>query len=379
MNRLSVRLPLLFVAAILLTVFIVAALSDAFVSSDFRRFVAEQIGGEQVGQEGQAPGSMGGMMNRGGGQGRGMMMRAPEQAFLDQLRLTLVAAGLAAGTVGILIGVVFSRSISAPLRRLSLAARDLAARRWERRVEVTGVDEVREVAQAFNTMAEELAHAETLRRNLMADVAHELRTPLTVMQGSLRAILDGVYPLEMKEVASLYDETRLLARLVEDLRELALAEAGAPVLKLQRVELRPLLAQVADRFALAVSTQGVTLNVETSGDPAVLADPDRLEQVLNNLIVNALRHTPEGSISVRCLPASDGVRISVIDTGEGIAPDVLPHLFTRFAGGDAARSRGSTGLGLAIAKTWVEAMGGTIGVDSTVGAGSTFWFVLRPA
>ncbi|HRL14510.1 MAG TPA: hypothetical protein PKX07_21690, partial [Aggregatilineales bacterium] len=119
MNRLSVRLPLLFVAAILVTVFIVAALSDAFVSSDFRRFVAEQIGGEQVGQDGQAPGSMGGMMNRGGGQGRGMMMRAPEQAFLDQLRLTLVAAGLAAGTVGILIGVVFSRSISAPLRRLS--------------------------------------------------------------------------------------------------------------------------------------------------------------------------------------------------------------------------------------------------------------------
>jgi two-component system OmpR family sensor kinase/two-component system sensor histidine kinase BaeS len=377
MNRLSVRLPLLFVTAIVLTVFIVAALSDVFVSSDFRRFVAEQFTGDDDDMTGQAPS---GGMGRGQGQQRGMMMmRAPEQDFLTQLRLTLVAAGLAASAVGILIGAVFSRSISAPLRRLADGARDLAARRWDRRVDVTGVDEVREVAQAFNTMAEELSHAEALRRNLMADVAHELRTPLTVMQGSLRAILDGVYPLEMKEVASLYDETRLLARLVEDLRELALAEAGAPQLAVQRIALKPLLAQVADRFALAVSTQGVTLNVEAADDPVALADPDRLEQVLNNLIVNALRHTSQGSITVRCGRDPHGVRVSVIDTGEGIPPDILPQLFQRFTSGDAQRARGSSGLGLAIAKTWVEAMGGTIGVESTVGAGSTFWFVLRAA
>jgi two-component system OmpR family sensor kinase/two-component system sensor histidine kinase BaeS len=165
--------------------------------------------------------------------GRGTGLQPPEENFLTQLRETLLLAALVAGLVGIALGLIISRTLAAPLARLSQAARALAARDWSRRVEVQGAAEIAEVGQAFNAMADELQRAETLRRNLVAEIAHELRTPLTVMQGNLRAILDGVYPLERHEIATLYDETRLLSRLVNDLHELALADAGQLPLNMQ--------------------------------------------------------------------------------------------------------------------------------------------------
>ena len=252
-------------------------------------------------------------------------------------------------------------------------------------------------------MAANLEQAEQLRRNLMADVAHELRTPLTVIQGNLQALLDGVYPLERGEIATIYDETRLLSRLVADLRDLAQAEAGQLKLTMQPVDLSAVLMQTAASFAPVAEAQGTTLVVAASAAPAsteaapadtpsalwVLADPDRLAQVLRNLLSNALRHTPQGG-EVRVDVQNDfrglprprrSVCVSIQDTGPGIPPGDLPHVFDRFwsrahgAGGRTPANAGS-GLGLAITKYLVEAQGGEIGVESQVGEGTRFWFTL---
>jgi two-component system OmpR family sensor kinase len=311
--------------------------------------------------------------------GRGLAV-SPEQEFLDELRRTLLIAGIAAGSLGILLGLVISRTVAAPLAHLAQAARAFAARDWDRRVTIKGTDEVLAVAREFNVMAETIQQAESLRRNLMADVAHELRTPLTVLQGNLRAMLDGVYPLEPAEIATLYDETRLLGRLVDDLRELALAEAGKLPLNVQKVKVSAACRTAQSEFAVVAETQGVTLNVDVADDLYVAADPDRLAQVLRNLLANALRHTPKGGAILVSAQEGAGntVRVCVTDSGEGIAAEDLPHVFDRFYRGDKSRARaaGGTGLGLSIAKAWVEAMGGQIGVESERARGSTFWFTL---
>jgi signal transduction histidine kinase len=315
-----------------------------------------------------------------GAQGRGALA-TNEQDFLDQLQRTLLIAALIAAGLGIVIGLVISRTVSRPLSRLAQAARAFAAHHWDQRVQVGGTEEVAEVSFAFNAMADSLQQAETLRRNLMADVAHELRTPLTVLQGNLRAMLDDVYPLERGEIATLYDETRLLNRLVDDLRELALAEAGQLKLNLQSIDLAAIIGSTVSNFTPVVEERGLTLEAKIDLVVAVVADPDRVGQVLRNLIANALGHTPQGKITVETKVIDRMVRVSVADTGEGIAPEDLSHVFDRFYRTDSARTRhtGGSGLGLAIAKSLIEAMGGRIGVDSEPGKGSRFWFTLPQA
>lgn len=306
-----------------------------------------------------------------------------EQGFLDQLRQTLVLAGIAAIGLSIVLGLLISRTLTAPLAKLAQAARQFAARDWNTRVHVQGADEIAEVAREFNAMAEEIQRAETLRRNLMADIAHELRTPLTVLQGNLSAMLDGVYPLERAEIATLYDETRLLGRLVNDLRELALAEAGQLRLELQPTDISATIESMLASFAAVAEIQNIRLNVEAKNLPRVQADADRLAQILRNLMANALQHTPQGGeVNLSATVTQDEkVRVSITDTGEGIAPNDLPYVFDRFYRGDKSRARasGGTGLGLAIAKAWVEAMGGKIGVVSEPGRGAQFWFTLPRA
>jgi two-component system OmpR family sensor kinase len=226
-----------------------------------------------------------------------------------------------------------------------------------------------------------LEQAETLRRNLVADVAHELRTPLSVLQGNLRAILDDVYPLDKSEVARLYDQTRLLGRLVNDLRELAKAEAGQLELNLQPIDLAKLVADTVATFAPVAEAEDVTLSTHIPGDlPPVPADSARIVQVLHNLLANALRHTPAGgTISLRAgFDAGEYGRVwlAVQDTGEGIPPEHLSHVFDRFYRADPARSRsaGGAGLGLAIVRAIVESHGGQVSVasDGVPGGGSTF-------
>ena len=305
--------------------------------------------------------------------------------FLEALSRALLVVAIVGGVLGILFGVLLSRSLAAPLNRMSEAARGIGGGDFSRRVEPVGSDEMLDLAQAFNEMAGQLEQAETQRRNLMADVAHELRTPLSVLQGNLRAILDDVYVLDKSEIARLYDQTRLLSRLVKDLRELALAEAGQLQLNLQSTDLIKLVEDTAATFEPIAEAEGVTLSVQMPGDlPPVQADAARIGQVLHNLLDNALRHTPAGgSIALGAGRESDQTSqawLEVRDTGEGIAPEDLPHVFDRFYRADPTRSRatGGAGLGLAIVRAIVEAHGGQVSAasDGVPGHGSTITMTL---
>jgi two-component system OmpR family sensor kinase/two-component system sensor histidine kinase BaeS len=351
-------------------------------------------------------------------------LSGPAQLFLRQFNLSLWQASLIAGGLGMLLGLGIARGLSAPLARLATAARHISRGDLSQRVPVSGSDEVADLARAFNEMAAGLEQAETLRRNMVADIAHELRTPLTVIQGNLQALLDEVYPLEKTEIAAVYDETLILNRLVNDLRELAQAEAGQLSLNLQPVALAPLVKAAAELFEELAREKKINLNLTLPPDlPPVLADSDRVRQVLHNLLANALRHTPEGggiSIIIDAAETRQGSRgaegqggeflspllprspaplpddsnqplvvsgrfaqVIITDSGPGIAAEDLPHVFNRFWRADKSRTReqGGSGLGLAIARQLVEAQGGHIGVASegAPGRGSHFWFTLPVA
>ena len=309
-----------------------------------------------------------------------IVLDAQAEVFLRQVRSSLLWAALGAAALSLLLGILFSRLLTAPLVRLTHAAQAVAAGDLSQRVDIRSRDETGELGRAFNDMAASLADAETMRRNLIADVSHELRTPLTVVQGNLQALLDGVYPLEMAQVASLYDETRLLTRLVDDLHDLALADAGQLRLEQLPLDVNDLARAAAAQFTPVAETSGVRLELSTDAEaPPVLGDADRLAQVLRNLLSNALRHTPAGGrVSLRVTHAGQQVRMQVADTGSGISPEDLPHVFDRFYRGDRSRSRrgGGAGLGLAIARQLTAAHGGDLSVTSQPGEGATFTITL---
>jgi signal transduction histidine kinase len=289
----------------------------------------------------------------------------------------LVMAALV-GVGGIVFGILMSRTLTAPLNNLAAAARSIGRRNLEPRVKETGTAEMIAVARAFNEMVDDLQQAEQLRRNLLADVAHELRTPLAVLQANLRAILDEVYPLEQAEIARLYEQTRFLSRLVNDLHELAQAEAKQLPLNRHETDLAQLARTTTEAFRPEAEAKGVLLQLQVaSAVPDIVVDAARLTQVLQNLLANAMRHTPSGGvISIHIEPDTDVVCLTVADTGDGIPPEHLPHIFDRFYRADPARSRdrGGTGLGLAIARAIVEAHGGQIKASSSgvAGQGSAF-------
>lgn len=300
-----------------------------------------------------------------------------EAEFLSQVNRSLLWAGLAAGAVALVLGLLLARQLTAPLRALTQAAHHLAEGDVPQ-VEVQSRDEVGELSQAFNQMAQSLARQETLRRNLMADIAHELRTPLTVIRGDLEALLDGVFEPTPGALASLQEETLLLSRLVDDLRALAQAEAGQLRLELQPTDLADLLHGVVTSFSLQAESQGQILELSLPVDlPLVVADPQRVRQVVANLVSNALRHAPTegGHVRLSAMPHLHEVQVLVSDNGPGIPPEDLSQVFDRFWRGYRTRGDGS-GLGLAIARSLVEAHGGRIWVESKVEKGSDFYFTL---
>jgi signal transduction histidine kinase len=305
---------------------------------------------------------------------------SPSPAERAEIVRRLIDFGVLSVVVGLIGGVTISRVISAPVNDLVKAARRIGDGQLAVRVPVRGSRELQDLARTFNKMAADLQQAETLRTNLMADVSHELRTPLAVLEGNLRAALDHVYVLDEAEIANLYTQTRHLIRLVNDLRELSLAEAGQLALEKSPVDLQALAAETLQALEPLAAEKNVRLANEVSVATEVNADPFRLRQVMFNLLSNALRHTPEGGvISVRAKGSPDAMTLSVADTGAGLAAEQLTSIFDRFFRADKSRSRetGGTGLGLAIAKAIITAHGGQIWAESAgLGKGSCFTFSL---
>lgn len=269
------------------------------------------------------------------------------------------------------------RRVAFSLDELSEAADRVEHGDYTTRVTVplTGPRPMRDLARSFNEMVTRLEADETQRRRLLADVSHELRTPLTVVQGNIEAMLDGVHEADEAHLAAILEETRVLGRLVDDLRTVALSESGSLPLHREPTDLAIVATDAVGGFRSAAQAAGVALDTEIADDiPLLEVDPVRIREVISNLVANALRHTPSGgsiAVDARVDEAGRAVVVTVRDTGTGIDPELLPHVFDRFA--KAPGSRGS-GLGLAIARGLVEAHGGSIDVESTPGRGSTFRF-----
>lgn len=271
-------------------------------------------------------------------------------------------------------GRVF-RGLARPVGELVDAASQIEAGDFTVRVRERGPREVRQVARAFNEMAEQLQATDTRRRVFLADVSHELRTPLSVIRGRAEGIMDGVYPGDSEHVAPVLEAARTLERLIEDLRTLALADAGGLTLHREPVDVGVLVRETMATFEGSAADRAVRLEAEVGPDlPLVHADPGRIQSVLSNLITNAIRHTPSGGlVRVAAGRVSNGVEVSVSDSGEGIAPDLLPNIFERFVKGS---SSSGSGLGLAIARDLVVAHGGRIEARSQPGSGTTIRFSL---
>ncbi|MGH2452790.1 MAG: sensor histidine kinase [bacterium] len=305
---------------------------------------------------------------RGGGPG------FPHRPFFPPPGIFMVLLFLA--VIGIITAGRAFRRVTAPVGAVMEAAGRLAEGAYGTRVEERGPAEVRALARAFNQMAARLETSDRQRRNLLAEVTHELRTPLAVIQGNLEGLLDGVYPRDDAHLGPILEETRLLSRLIDDLRTLALAEAGSLPLRKEPTDLGELLADAAASFRAQADAAGVALSVEAGDLPAVEVDPTRLREVVENLIANALRYTPAGgaigvtasATAARPARSGGGVVVTVADTGSGIRPEDLPHVFDRFY---KTRDSHGSGLGLTIAKNLVEAHGGTITAESGPGTGTT--------
>jgi signal transduction histidine kinase len=361
------KLMLAFALVVAIGLGAVVVLANQITTSEFHQMM--------MGGDGQ--GAMMGPNGMMSGRGQALM----QQAALERVNQAVLIGGLIALTAALAIGFFVFRAITRPIDQLTRAAHQLAQGDLSARVEVDdqaarlGSDEISELGAAFNMMAGNLQQSEQVRRDMTADIAHELRTPLAVMRGNLEAMLDGVYPFDAEHLSPVLNQVNLLTRLVEDLRTLALAEAGQLPLEKRPTDLKALIHSTLASFEAQAAAQQVLLRAELAPDlPAVELDPDRMQQTIGILISNALRYTPrQGSITLAAKTDQASVTIAVADTGSGIAPEDLPHVFDRFYRADKSRAResGGSGLGLAIAKGIVEAHGGSIAARSEAGHGTT--------
>lgn len=319
-----------------------------------------------------------------------LMGRPPAMAvdllggFLDAMNTALAVAAMAAFLTAVAVSIFVTRRIVAPVHSMMRATTRIADGRYGERVPVTSDDELGQLATQFNRMAATLERVEQMRRDLVANVAHELRTPLASIAGYMEGLLDGVIPAEPETFHRLHREAARLQRLVDDLQELSRAEAGQISLRPRRITVQELVEVATGRLQPQFDDKGIDLTVVLpAGLPPVLADPDRIAQVLTNLLGNALQYTPSGGrVEVRARTDTPAVAIAVADTGIGIAAEHLPHVFDRFYRVDRSRARasGGTGIGLTVARHLVEAHGGSIKAESAgPGHGSTFTVALPTA
>lgn len=302
-----------------------------------------------------------------------------EADFINSLTTYSLLTGLSVMLLALWLGLTMARPISRPIQALSQATYRLARGDLDVKVAVHGEGEVRQLAEDFNTMAESLRKTETMRRNLTADMAHELRTPLAVLRANLESLQSGATPPSHETYASLHDEVIRMSKLVKDMESLALAESGNLVLHRQKASLDEVLERLIP-VRLEIEARNLSLQTILEQDlPLLEIDVDRILQVMLNLLSNAINHSPaEGRIIISGENKEGNIQISISDQGQGINEDQLPFVFERFYRADDSRSRkeGGMGLGLAIARSYVEAHGGRIGVESKPGQGSTFYFTL---
>jgi signal transduction histidine kinase len=366
-RHLSLKLFLSYLVIIVVGVAVLATAAELAVPTAFERHMA----------------AMAEMMG-----GTSMMMELDFfSSFRSAVTEAVLLAGSAAFVAAVLLSIVVSRRVVLPVQEMQTASQRIADGHYEERVGVPGrasredLDELGRLALSFNRMATQLERTEALRLELIGNVAHELRTPLASIKGYMEGLIDGVLPAEAVTFQQVYREADRLQRLVHDLQELSRVEAGTFELTLKPTSAAHLIETVADRLGRQFDDKKVTLETHIAPDlPLIQADEDRIGQVLLNLVGNALQYTPSGgrvSLSAQC--EGEGVRFSVQDTGIGISPEHLSHVFERFYRVDKSRSRagGGSGIGLTIARHLVEAHGGQIEASSDgPGQGSTFSFTL---
>lgn len=324
---------------------------------------------------GMGRGMMGGGMGMGGMHHR-MMLGAAERTFVESYHQSLWWIGFLFAGVGLVVSYFLSGNITRPLRQLSQAAEKIRQGDLKQEVPVDSQDEVGQLAEVFNQMSAELAANESNRQELLANIAHELKTPLAVLQGHLESMLDGVEEPAPDKLFSMQEEVMRLTRLVGDLRDLSLAQVHRLELHLQPVDLDEKVERAADMLEPLLEEKKLRFVKELApGLPVRQLDPDRLNQILYNLITNAIRYTHPGTpILLKTEPAGDRVRLTIADEGPGIAPEDLPHVFEQFYRGDKSRNRasGGSGIGLSLAKSFVEAQGGTITARNRKEGGAEF-------
>jgi signal transduction histidine kinase len=307
---------------------------------------------------------------------RTQLIQSFEDAWSQGAFWSMVVGATTAGGLSYWV----TKRVVQPLIQMEEITKKFAAGQLEERVPSSEIPEVDQLADSFNRMAATLEGVEQRRRELVSDLSHELRTPLTVLRGYLEGLADGTIDPSPDIYLRLSRETTRMQRLVNDLQELSKMEAGYLPIDARSLDLQPLLTAIVQRFSdqLLAENSPLMLLDYPPDTPMVLADPFRVEQILVNLIGNALRYTPTGSVTVQVRSESDRVWVAVVDTGQGIAGEDLPHVFERFWRADRSRDRhsGGTGIGLAICRRLVELQGGTIEVQSQLDRGSTFRFSL---
>ena len=368
MRSLRIKLSVLFLLVALVVVLVVALWVDTTVETGFDAYCRScGMGGASGAEDEECEGAK--------------AVGVLEQTYVDAIQSSIWRAALIAGLAALVLAFFFSRLITGPINILRDSARRIRDGDLSQQVEVQTSDELGELAFAFNDMAHQLDAKERGRRQLLADVVHELRTPLSIIQGNLEAWRDGVVKPTPEAVGSVHDEAVALSRLITDLRDLSLAEAGQLNLSLVETDVSQLVMSVVTAAQERARALGISLKMHTAQNEVLATiDPGRIRQVVANLLSNALRHTPHGgSIDVTVDSSAPGtVYIAVVDTGPGITPADIPHIFEHFYKADPSRerSKSGSGIGLAIVKQLVEAHGGRVAVESVEGHGSTFTVAL---
>ncbi|MCX6083022.1 MAG: ATP-binding protein [Chloroflexi bacterium] len=307
--------------------------------------------------------------------GQPLIKNSVEQQYSTHINQALLIAALGGTLIAMLLGFVLARSLSRPVNELTSATRAMALGNLEQQVTIHSHDELGELAASFNQMSADLTRANQARRQMTADIAHDLRNPLTVIGGYLESLQDGVLKATPERFETMLSEVRHLDRLVEDLRTLSLADSGELIIHRQPVAPNELLDRLSIAYQHQAKLQNINLRVALEAAlPEICVDSERIEQVLGNLVSNALRYTPPGGeILLSTSKATDGVLLSVTDNGSGIAPEILPHIFERSYQGDPSRQGNESGLGLSIARSIIELHDGRISADSAgIGKGVRF-------